>query len=454
MKKICLLGALLLIFAGLQAQDSSSFRKNIQELSSAKYAGRGYYKDNDGKAANYIAAELAKWGAVPVEKFFGKGAAAQAGIKGYFQGITFPLKDFNGKMELSVDGKKLQPGTEFIISSYSGAGKGSYELFYLDTTGRNLKQVIDTLVIAGKNRVVVMPYGMLYQQLLMGIKVRKIELGGVIALNSRELMQELVRMTGNTSMTGVSPLLMSKTYIEMLSMDHPDFVVEETAFPKEAKQVTFDIQSSFNPQESSSNVIAVIPGTQHPDSIFVFTAHYDHLGKLGKEVFYPGANDNASGTSMLLALAQYFSKPENKPAHTLVFAAVTGEEMGLLGSQKLVASAPFNLKNIKYVLNFDMVADKTDTLTTYSDKCGMRGYELLKRISDEKGLFKDVTYQKYQQNSDHYYFLRKRVPAICFIMEKGENFGKLHTPEDNMSHISVEKFNALFTMVVDFVKQY
>lgn len=80
-------------------------------------------------------------------------------------------------------------------------------------------------------------------------------------------------------------------------MNHPHFTVDEAAFPAGAKQVTIEVQSSFNPHESCSNVIAVVPGMQHPDSFFVFTAHYDHLGRLLQEMFYPGANDNASGTS-------------------------------------------------------------------------------------------------------------------------------------------------------------
>ncbi len=436
------------------AQDISYFKKNIRELSSKKYGGRGYDKDNDGKAAGYIAGEFVKCGAVTPAKAFGEASASKAGINGYFQQITFPINDFNGKADFYVDGKKLRPGYDYVINSYSGGGKGRYKLYYIDTAGYNIQNTLNFLEKNGKDLVVVMDFGREYYRILVGIRMKNMKIAGMVLLNSSKNMRETMKMVGGMDMGSISPLSMSKSYMEMLMMDHPHIVVDAERFPAGASAVEFDIEPQLRMQEQSSNVIAVIPGSSEPDSIFVFTAHYDHLGMLGKKVFYPGANDNASGTSMLLALARYYGKPENKPANTLVFVATTGEEMGLLGSRKFTETPPFNLKKIKYVLNFDMVADRTDTLSAYSDKCGMRGIELFKSINGKEGLFKEIAYGKYQQNSDHYYFLRKKIPAVCFIFEKGVNFGKLHTPGDNMDNISLENFNKLFVLATDFVKQY
>ena len=83
----------------------------------------------------------------------------------------------------------------------------------------------------------------------------------------------------------------------------------------------------------SQNVICQVRGTEQPDSVVIVSAHYDHLGMQGDSRF-PGANDNASGTSMLLSMVEYFvRKPQ---AYTMVFIAFGAEETGLIGSNYYV----------------------------------------------------------------------------------------------------------------------
>lgn len=433
---------LVLILAGtisvVQGQDVAYFKKNIKELSSQEYGGRGYGKDNDGKAAQYIADEFAK-----------------AGAKVTFQEIIFPINDCNGKVDFFVDGEKLRPGYDYSLSTCSSSGKGTFKTYFIDTAAFDMNKTVEFLKEKGTDLVIILNMSMNAQMLMMKLSVQKIKLGGMIIRNGREESAALMQMSGmGDMMSEVSPVMMNKTYISLIPLQFPLFIVDKKAFSANVKEVSFDVEMNLTKDEKSSNVIATIQGNIHPDSIFVFTAHYDHLGMFGTQTFYPGANDNASGTSMLLSLADYYGKPENKPACTLVFVATTGEEMGLLGSKEFVKNPPFNLKNIKYVLNFDMVADQTDTLTTYSDQFAMRGYDLIKGINEKEGLFKAVTYAKYQQNSDHYPFLRKRVPAICFILEKGTNFNRLHTPDDNTDHISYVSFPKIFRLATEFVKQY
>ena len=74
----------------------------------------------------------------------------------------------------------------------------------------------------------------------------------------------------------------------------------------------------------------MIKGTLFPDSFFVFTAHYDHLGTMGASVIFPGAHDNASGVAFLLDLARHFSS--TPPPYSLIFLFLSGEEAGLKGS--------------------------------------------------------------------------------------------------------------------------
>jgi hypothetical protein len=94
---------------------------------------------------------------------------------------------------------------------------------------------------------------------------------------------------------------------------------------------------SFTPRRSTTeitaaNIIGVLEGKSRKEEIVIISAHYDHLGNEGKgeDKIYNGANDDASGVTGVLALAAYFKKIGNE--RTIVFAAFTGEEMGLIGS--------------------------------------------------------------------------------------------------------------------------
>src|SRR5690554_3528017 len=102
----------------------------------------------------------------------------------------------------------------------------------------------------------------------------------------------------------------------------------------------------------AANIIGFIPG-QQSGKIIVITAHFDHLGKKEGRI-YNGADDNASGTAGLLALAAYFSR--NKPFCSILFAALDAEEMGLQGARALVRDFPFPLEEVLLNVNLDMIS--------------------------------------------------------------------------------------------------
>ena len=120
----------------------------------------------------------------------------------------------------------------------------------------------------------------------------------------------------------------------------PVFEVLKSAMPEKPKTASARIEAVFQPAMSVRNVVGFIPGTEFPDSFLVFSAHFDHLGMMGKEVIFPGANDNASGVAMMLDLARYFSQPENRPEFSMAFIAFSGEEAGLIRI-RLFCESPF-----------------------------------------------------------------------------------------------------------------
>ncbi|MCW8092969.1 M20/M25/M40 family metallo-hydrolase [Alteromonas sp. ASW11-130] len=105
---------------------------------------------------------------------------------------------------------------------------------------------------------------------------------------------------------------------------------------------------------SGSNIIGWLEGSHLPATYFVISAHYDHLGKRGRQI-YNGADDNASGVAALLALAHHFSV--NTPRHSIIFIATDAEEAGLHGAEAFLSSSLIPSEHIALNINIDMIGN-------------------------------------------------------------------------------------------------
>ncbi|HKG15732.1 MAG TPA: M28 family peptidase, partial [Pyrinomonadaceae bacterium] len=101
-----------------------------------------------------------------------------------------------------------------------------------------------------------------------------------------------------------------------------------------------------------ANVVGYVEGSKHPERFVVVTAHYDHLGVRDKQI-YNGADDNASGVAVLLQLAAHFAR--ERPSNSIIFAALDGEEEGLLGARALVKWLKDERRVVALDVNMDMV---------------------------------------------------------------------------------------------------
>jgi Zn-dependent M28 family amino/carboxypeptidase len=112
------------------------------------------------------------------------------------------------------------------------------------------------------------------------------------------------------------------------------------------------------PGESVKNVLGYIRGRRAEEYV-VIGAHYDHLGRAGygpmRGKIHPGADDNASGTTAMLMLARRYVARREPPERSIIFAAFTGEEIGLWGSREFVTHPPVPLKQVVAMINLDMV---------------------------------------------------------------------------------------------------
>jgi Zn-dependent M28 family amino/carboxypeptidase len=174
---------------------------------------------------------------------------------------------------------------------------------------------------------------------------------------------------------------------------------------------------STSVEKDSRNVLALLPGTEKPDEAVVYMAHWDHLGKHPDETgdnIYNGAVDNATGVAGILEIAGQFAK--NKPKRSVLFAAVTLEESGLLGSKYYVAHPSIPLDHTVAVINLDAmsVSGRTHDITVV----GMGNSELediLKPIAEQQGrklVEESNPAGGYYFRSDHFNFAKAGVPAL------------------------------------------
>lgn len=196
------------------------------------------------------------------------------------------------------------------------------------------------------------------------------------------------------------------------------------------------------------NVIGYIPAKTNIDSTIVITAHYDHLGIINGTHF-PGANDNASGVSVMLELARLLADKHRfgwSPSVNLVFIAFSAEESGLLGSGFFVDNPTIDLAAIKYVLNLDMVGGvgrtlegQPEMLYLYSSNCV--GHDVIDFLVDGAEKMINLSFNlsgnpKYLKASDQANFIRKGIPSLFIFSGVDKNS---HKPTDTKDYLSFEK---------------
>jgi len=211
----------------------------------------------------------------------------------------------------------------------------------------------------------------------------------------------------------------------------------------------------------TENVLGYLEGSDKKDEVVVVTAHYDHLGKID-EVIYHGADDDGSGTSAVLEIAQAFSEAKKKgngPRRSILFMTVTGEEKGLLGSEYYTDHPILPLSQTVANLNIDMIgrvdeAHKDNENYIYvigSDKLSQDLHQLSEKVNTEyTQLALDYTYNdendpnRFYYRSDHYNFAKNSVPIIFYFNGVHADY---HKPTDTIEKIAFDKMTTITRLV-------
>ncbi len=215
----------------------------------------------------------------------------------------------------------------------------------------------------------------------------------------------------------------------------------ETHYTDFQQEFNFENRRENKTYEDAVNIVGFVAGSSSK-KLIVITAHYDHVGigrpNAEEDSIYNGADDNASGTAALIELAKYFKK--NRPEHSMIFAALDGEEMGLQGAKALIKNFPFPMEQIVLNINMDMISRNekgelyasgayyNPSLKLILEQAAAESTPKLLFGHDEPNTGRD----NWTQSSDHGPFFSANVPHLYFGVEDHVDY---HKPSDSFENI-------------------
>ena len=207
------------------------------------------------------------------------------------------------------------------------------------------------------------------------------------------------------------------------------------------------------------NILGMLEGSdsQLKNEVILVGAHYDHVGYGNAQNSYGptgyihnGADDNASGVAGLLEIVEAFSRLENRPKRSLVFALWDGEEKGLLGSEHWAAHPTVPLERIKLAVNLDMIGRLgNNRIETY----GIRSSYGIRRFVSLSNAATDLPFDfswTMRDDSDHYSFYKRNVPVLMFHTGLHSDY---HRPSDDVEKLDFAGMERITRMLFNLVQE-
>jgi hypothetical protein len=415
---LLVLTALNLTVTSASAQDVQYVRKQLIKLCSPELYGRGYYKRGDGLAADYIAQQLKQVGTKP----FGTS---------YLQPYHFNVNIMN-EVTVKLNGQELKYAKDYVVNPRSSSLTGEFKPIMINASVlADPHKLIASLNDGEALKVVVLDS--------MGLKNAALfELVKTMALEKQYGIAALIEVFSYTPVSGPGRGV----------LNIPHIMVNRASVPTVLDLVELDIVNEYNENYPTQNVIGYIQG--QTDQFIVFTAHYDAFGCFGEKNLYQGAEDNASGTAMVMDLARHYADGP-KPYYSTAFILFSGEEAGLLGSTFYVNHPVFPLDKIKLVINLDMVMTGQDGVLLFNGNVRPNEAAIVQKINEENQYMKNVENRDPLAHSDHHPFHEKGVPAIFFLTKGASGSG--HTPDDTYDKLPLYAYENLFRLVTEIPEE-
>jgi len=400
---VCLIGILLIPNETL-AQTQGNLRDSIiikqaisdvDSLSSTSYAGRGYAQNGHFKASQYIKNRFQEIGLDPVSSK-------------WYQSFELPVNIIRDSY-MVINGDSLQPGIDYLPHATSGSGEAQ-KVTNIHYAEQGLfipsKEINQLPIYSAPGSILIMDD--YFPDSLKDFKKEK------PTFYSKSYRIQVAQAIKAKSLIFLNSKL---TYgIPFYQHEIPVFDVLEYSWPLSLDSISYKVDAVFD-TVTTRNVLAKIEGSVYPDSTIILTAHYDHFGLVSRNKHMPGANDNASGVAMLLALADYFK--QHPTGYTMLFVGFSGEEAGLKGSDYLFEHPPVDLGKTAFMFNFDMVASGEDGIVAVGGKNYPDYFSKLEQMAADFKLNALIA-RKNRPNSDHYRFLERGIPGFYLYTNNGK----------------------------------
>ena len=418
----CLL--LLFIVHHSFSQNKFDYRSFTKKMCSPEFHGRGYVSQGDSIAAEYIAQQMDRLNINPLST-------------GYFQPFEFDVNTFPDSCKLVLNGEILEAGKDFIAVPFSNGNctinrcKGSLKYRMIHVTGEEVLLVKNRILEECSKNDILVVHNTFYSP----DSSRRIQ--GILSTLSEHIpIIELV----NTKFTwSVSQDHTSHVYIQL----------QESRCTLNDSIIEIHLHTNLLANYETKNVIGKIPSKKKPKGTIMLTAHYDHLGQLGSDTYFPGGNDNASGVAMLLQLGAMIKEKPLKRYNTIL-VAFAGEEVGLLGSKYMSESTLIDLNDVRFLLNLDIMGSGEEGITAVNGRVFTKEFELLQKLNCRAKAVPVVKARGKAANSDHHFFTEKGVRSF-FIYTMGEN-KNYHDVYDTYENLSFNSFEALANLFDKFLR--
>jgi hypothetical protein len=433
----CLLvGILILIPPFLSAQlpkrvDGESIKKIISIIASDEYQGRETGTKGSVMAEDYFANEFKKLKLLP------------GGDKGsYYYNYTFQKQDEGEKPTLTIEDRIFVSGwgEDFYLTYRSDGGNADAEIVFAGYgifSPEKKRNDFDSIDIKGK--IVLIKHGAPLKDIsgwrpycIDSVKAEYCYKNGALGVLffepiERTYQQILVPYYNNTlakrSILHGFPVFTVDERVARFIFQKTKFsywrilqtIDRQTASFNTGKKCKINAKVSKDSSMIARNVLAVLPGSDSKlkNEYILIGGHIDHLGIGQDGIIRNGADDNASGPSVALGIAQAMIKNKFKPKRSIVFVGWTGEEEGLLGSKAWCEKPSIDLKKIVVYFNLDMVGLGDGKLDMPGTEFAPEVFEFIKRNADSTFL-KHINWEKGGLGgSDHNYFLLHGVPAFA-----------------------------------------
>ena len=421
MKKLIKLILIICIYNSSYSQDVEYAKHIVRTMSSPEFKGRGYVENGDHLAAGYIVSEF-------------KTIGVKALNGDYYQKFNVSVNTFPGKVSMKINSSTMQIGVDYLVESNSPSITGKFPIVKLSLNDILKKEVLLTKIKKSENA-------------FLFLDLRK-------TTNDKDLAKQIdeqlkfIKYSSKVDCKGVIVYSNEKLTWEASQSQNEKPIINliKEIDTNNIKTIDINIESKVIKKYETQNIIGIIKGQSKADSFIVITAHYDHLGKLGKEIYFPGANDNASGVAMLLSFAKYYSK--NKPKYNTIFIAFGAEELGLLGSEEFVGSPSIDLKKIKFLVNFDLAGTGDEGIRVVNGSIYKNKFDILSKINSEKKLVPKVDIRGEACISDHCKFYQKGVP--CFYIYTQGGIKAYHDINDKAESLPFTEFDHYFKLMLLF----